>query len=146
MCHTEHVFHRPCGHWGRDRIVGEPCCRSRISNGRHVGCHYPERYGTGSSSSLCPTCKYRLQHSGSWIPSTKSSDGSWARIDERLTVKDIWRDGSILHCGQVWVWLWSRNERGRTQIDGSEMKVGVFARCVKHQMLGLTRMSPSIVT
>ncbi|KAF1941342.1 hypothetical protein EJ02DRAFT_206512 [Clathrospora elynae] len=62
MCYTEHVFHRPCCHWGRQRFAGEPCCRARIVNGYHLPCLYSENNGSVNSDELCFVCKYRIAH------------------------------------------------------------------------------------
>jgi hypothetical protein len=68
MCYIEHVYHRPCCHWGRDRFVGEPCCRSRFSNDYPIACTYAENIGSVNSSELCSNCKYRLTTGGAWRP------------------------------------------------------------------------------
>ena len=57
MCHSEHVFHRPCRHWGRERL--QPCCRSRVVNGFHTGCGYIESLGPVTSQEQCFACNHR---------------------------------------------------------------------------------------
>lgn len=68
MCYVEHVYHRPCRHWGRDRFVGDPCCRSRFANGYHVPCTYADNMGSVNSNELCGDCRYRLASGGAWRP------------------------------------------------------------------------------
>ena len=83
MCHTEHVFHRPCCHWGRERFVGEPCIRSRLVNGRHTGCSYRESLGSTNSNDYCCDCKYRQAKGGYWRPFADISNGGWAQIEKK---------------------------------------------------------------
>jgi hypothetical protein len=68
MCYIEHVYHVSCRHWGRDRFVGEPCCRSRFVDGHGVACAYAEDMGSISSSELCSNCRYRLARGPAWRP------------------------------------------------------------------------------
>jgi hypothetical protein len=84
MCHTEDVFHGPCRHWGRERFIGGPCCRSRIVNGRHTGCGYIEKIGAVNSSELCSDCKFRLTRGRGWKPFAHVSNDGWAKIEEKL--------------------------------------------------------------
>lgn len=83
MCHTEHVFHRPCRHWGRERFVGEPCIRSRLVNGRHTGCSYRESLGSTNSNDYCCDCKYRQAKGGYWRPFADISNRGWAQIEKK---------------------------------------------------------------
>lgn len=83
MCHTEHVFHRPCCHWGRERFVGEPCIRSRLVNGRYTGCSYRESLGSTNSNDYCCDCKYRQAKGGYWRPFADISNGGWAQIEKK---------------------------------------------------------------
>ena len=82
MCYTEHVYHRPCSHWGRERIVGEPCCRARIVNGRHTSCLYTETIGSVNSSQACAQCIYRQTKGREWRPFAHVR--SRARVEEEL--------------------------------------------------------------
>ncbi|KAF2193718.1 hypothetical protein K469DRAFT_241304 [Zopfia rhizophila CBS 207.26] len=89
MCHTEHVFHRPCHHWGRERFVGEPCIRSRVVNGRRTGCGYIECLGSVNSNELCSDCKYRQTRGGGWTPFADISNDGWAKIEERIRQRSM---------------------------------------------------------
>jgi hypothetical protein len=84
MCHTEHVYHRACSHWGRERIVGGPCCRARIIGGRHTTCLYTENIGSANSSDPCSQCVYKLAQGDDWKPFEHVSNAAWARVEERL--------------------------------------------------------------
>jgi len=93
MCHTEHVFHRPCRHWGRERFVGEPCCRSRIVNGRHTGCGYIENLGSSNSDEYCHDCQYRRARGGGWKPFAQLSNDGWAKLEQKIQQRSIESDG-----------------------------------------------------
>ncbi|KAF2203595.1 hypothetical protein GQ43DRAFT_256662 [Delitschia confertaspora ATCC 74209] len=82
MCHTEHVFHRPCCHWGRERFVGEPCIRSRVVGGRHTGCGYKESLGATNSNEYCCECRYRQAQGGAWKPFAGISNNGWVKVEE----------------------------------------------------------------
>jgi hypothetical protein len=84
MCHVEHVYHQPCCHWGRDRIVDEPCCRSRFVNGHAVACTYAENIGSINSSGLCSDCRYRLASGLTWRPFADSGANLRERMEKRL--------------------------------------------------------------
>jgi hypothetical protein len=56
MCITEHIYHS-CGHWGKERFVGEPCVRSRVVCGQHMGCSYKETVGMANTGERCLNCK-----------------------------------------------------------------------------------------
>jgi len=83
MCQIEHVFHTPCSHWGRERFVGEPCIRSRVVEGRHVGCGYIENLGSTNSKELCYDCKYREVKGPGWRPFEGISDDGWMKVEEK---------------------------------------------------------------
>ncbi|KAF2801028.1 hypothetical protein K505DRAFT_43132 [Melanomma pulvis-pyrius CBS 109.77] len=89
MCYTEDVFHRPCRHWGRERFVGGPCCRSRIVNGRHTGCGYAEKIGSVNSNELCSNCKFRQARGGGWKPFANVSNDGWARVEEKIRQRSL---------------------------------------------------------
>src|SRR5690242_16514672 len=83
MCHTEHVYHRACSHWGGERI-SEPCCRARIVGGRHTTCLYTENIGSANSNEPCSQCIYKLARGDNWKPFEHVSNAAWARVEERL--------------------------------------------------------------
>jgi hypothetical protein len=92
MCHTEDVFHGPCRHWGRERFIGGPCCRSRIVDGRHTGCGYIEKIGAVNSNELCSDCKFRLTRGRGWKPFAHVSDDGWAKVEEKLRQRSAGSD------------------------------------------------------
>jgi hypothetical protein len=83
MCYTEHVYHR-CSHWGRERIVGEPCCRARSVDSRFTPCLYTENFGSVNSDELCSQCVYRMARGEVWRPFAHVSHAGWARVEERM--------------------------------------------------------------
>lgn len=87
MCYVEHVYHQACRHWGRDRFVGEPCCRSRFANGYPVACTYAEKMGSVNSNELCPDCKYRLSSGEASRPFARVVAALRASVDGRLYAK-----------------------------------------------------------
>lgn len=93
MCHTEHVFHNPCHHWGRERLA--PCCRSRNVNGSHTGCGYIENLGSINSNDWCPKCKYRDSQGGDWRPFALISEDGWFRVQEKLRQRSIVSDDIV---------------------------------------------------
>ncbi|KAF2493468.1 hypothetical protein BU16DRAFT_563626 [Lophium mytilinum] len=111
MCHTEHVYHTPCSHWGRTRFVGDPCIRSRVVNGRHTGCSYVESLGTCNSSELCHECQYREALGGSWRPFAGISDGGWREIEEKVRKRSVGLEGYPYDCQGRRVWWFGRNMR-----------------------------------
>jgi hypothetical protein len=92
MCHTEDVFHAPCRHWGRERFIGGPCCRSRIVNGRHTGCGYIEKIGAVNSNELCFDCKFRLARGPGWKPFAYVSNDGWAKVEEKIRQRSVGSD------------------------------------------------------
>ena len=92
MCHTEDVFHKACHHWGRERFVGGPCCRSRLVNGRHTGCGYIEKIGSVNSNDLCFDCKFRQARGGEWRPFANVSNDGWARVEEKIRQRSLTSD------------------------------------------------------
>ncbi|KAF1930128.1 uncharacterized protein M421DRAFT_91306 [Didymella exigua CBS 183.55] len=97
MCHTEHVYHRACSHWGRERIVGEPCCRARTASGRHTTCLYTENIGSVNSSDPCSQCIYQLARGDDWKPFEHVSNAAWARVEERLRQRRLAMSQTALH-------------------------------------------------
>lgn len=92
MCCLESVFHKPCRHWGRDQFSGEPCCRSRIVDGRPTGCAYVEVTGSVNSNDICSNCKYRdatSQATGVLRPFSLVSDEGWAKVEEVFHQRSI---------------------------------------------------------
>ncbi|UPX15234.1 uncharacterized protein EKO05_0005690 [Ascochyta rabiei] len=83
MCYTEHVYHQ-CAHWGRERIVGEPCCRARIVDSRSTPCLYTENIGSVNSNELCSQCSYHKARGDAWRPFAHVSNAGWARVEEKL--------------------------------------------------------------
>jgi hypothetical protein len=99
MCYYEDVFSHACKHGGRRRFVGEPCCRSRIVNGRHTGCYELINFGSANSSELCRDCKYREEaHTTGWKPFSQVSNDGWAVVEQkfRRRSEDL---GNISHTG-----------------------------------------------
>jgi hypothetical protein len=97
MCHTEHVYHRACSHWGRERTVGEPCCRARITSGRHTTCLYTENMGSVNSNDPCSQCIYKLARGNDWKPFEHVSNAAWARVEERLRQRGLGTSQPALH-------------------------------------------------
>lgn len=89
MCHTEHVHHRACSHWGRERIVGEYCCRARIINGRYMPCLYTENTGSVNSNDSCSQCTYQVTVGKGWKPFARVSNAGWARVEERMQQRGL---------------------------------------------------------
>lgn len=90
MCWIEHVYHKPCRHWGCERFAGEPCIRSKVLNGRHTGCGYVEDAGSVSVDEYCPGCKYRRAQTGEeWMPFAKISSVGWARVEEKIRQRSM---------------------------------------------------------
>ena len=89
MCHTEDVFHGPCRHWGRERFIGGPCCRSRVVNGHHTGCGYIEKIGAVNSNELCSDCKFRLTKGPGWKPFAYVSEDGWAKVEEKIRQRSV---------------------------------------------------------
>ena len=54
MCYSQHVFHRQCRHWGKDRL--DPCIRSRVVGTVHTGCGYIDSLGTVDTNDRCQRC------------------------------------------------------------------------------------------
>lgn len=84
MCYISHVYHQPCCHWGRDRFVGEPCCRSKCVSGHVVACTYAECLGSSNSSELCSECRYRLAYGSTWRPLADVGTMLKERLKKRL--------------------------------------------------------------
>ncbi|KAF2130484.1 hypothetical protein P153DRAFT_384753 [Dothidotthia symphoricarpi CBS 119687] len=96
MCHTEHVYHRPCSHWGRERFVGEPCCRARIVDGRYTPCLYAENIGSVNSKEACVDCRFRKSRGGDgWRPFAKVSIAGWARVEEKMQQREVRQAASV---------------------------------------------------
>ncbi|KZF18962.1 hypothetical protein L228DRAFT_51528 [Xylona heveae TC161] len=70
MCHLEHTFHLPCGHWGKNKNV-QPCIRAQTAEGLTQGCWDSQSLGTNNSQGLCPDCKLRERMG--WAPYTTST-------------------------------------------------------------------------
>jgi len=87
MCWIEHVYHRPCCHWGRDQFVGEPCCRCRFANGHAIACAHVQDMGSVSSNEPCLVCKDRLAHQGICRPLSHVVAFQRARLQETLQHK-----------------------------------------------------------
>lgn len=113
MCYTEHVYHR-CLHWGRERIVGEPCCRARIVDGRCTACLYTETIGSTNSNELCSQCSHSLARGCGWRPFAHVSNAGWAKVEERMQQRGLglgepalvvdgnaYHSPTVLSCSQV---------------------------------------------
>jgi hypothetical protein len=88
MCYIEHVYHRPCCHWGRDRFIGEPCCRSRFANGFPIACTYAENIGSADNNELCSDCKYRLASPEPWRPLGSVDALLRLRLEEKVSKRE----------------------------------------------------------
>src|SRR5690242_5606354 len=89
MCQMEHVYHRLCSHWGRERIVGVPCCRARIINGLFTPCLYAENIGSVNSNDSCSPCASQLARGAGWKPFARVSNAGWAKVEERLQQRGL---------------------------------------------------------
>ncbi|KAF2397554.1 hypothetical protein EJ06DRAFT_559105 [Trichodelitschia bisporula] len=120
MCHMEHILHT-CGHWGPERFIGEPCVRSRTSDGHQLGCLYKELLGMANSDAMCRSCQRLADRPPLYNELRKFSFGStstvaistWDDIVEKKSL-DPSRRSSIesiaLSIGRelrngVWLWL-----------------------------------------
>ncbi|KAF2003669.1 hypothetical protein P154DRAFT_532043 [Amniculicola lignicola CBS 123094] len=108
MCHTEHVFHLKCRHWGRERFSGDPCIRSRIVDGRHTGCGYIESLGSVNSDDFCHRCKYRETIGNHWTPFAQVSNGGLAKIEEKRRQRSLVLEAlhPPLDCRHRWFHQW----------------------------------------
>ena len=84
MCYYEEPFHKTCGHWGNERFVGDPCCRSKIVVDRHVGCDNPQTLGAVNAIGDCPTCKRRVENDRRWMPFQHVSNEGWAVVADKV--------------------------------------------------------------
>ncbi|KAF9741688.1 hypothetical protein PMIN01_01227 [Paraphaeosphaeria minitans] len=55
MCTSQHVYHRCCRSWGRNRL--DPCIRSLVVDGHYTGCAYIESLGSVDTDDLCFQCE-----------------------------------------------------------------------------------------
>lgn len=101
MCHTEHVYHRTCSHWGRERIVGEPCCRARIIHGCYTSCLHAENIGSVNSSDPCSQCANQHARGEDWKPFALVSNAGWARVQERLRQRSLGLNEPIPMAGGI---------------------------------------------
>jgi hypothetical protein len=59
MCILEDVFHVPCGHWAKQRIVSSACVIGLLVPNLSTGCWTAQAGGVTRSSDECASCKHR---------------------------------------------------------------------------------------
>ncbi|KAI9752936.1 MAG: hypothetical protein M1815_000193 [Lichina confinis] len=87
MCWISTIFHRPCGHWGKDRNR-YPCARAWGSN-HAFRCPDSQSLGTTTVLEKCPNCIYR-DGNGGWMPFRQLSDERLRCINEQLRRRLTW--------------------------------------------------------